>query len=303
MRHFSSLSEYLEYLNWPKPEYPMLGVVSLSDEVFFRGLVRRSSPPVTNDFYMVAIKRLISGSLLYGRTKYDFSNGTMKFLAPDQVLEWEEVEMDNWGYAILFHKDYVRGHELENRLKKYGFFSYATHEALHLSPREERVALTIFETIMTEYLASPDEFSREIILSQLDTLFRYSDRFYKRQFQDRRVLATEMSERLNAILRDYFESGRFEEHGVPSIEWIAGELNMSARYLSDALKSETGRTTMEHVHLFLIDEAKSLLLVPSMSVSETAYRLGFEYPQYFSRLFRKKVGMSPKEYQKQSIMQ
>lgn len=252
---------------------------------------------------MIKIMKVLKGDVHYGRTKYDFSNGSLKFVAPNQVMEWHEVVTAPWGYGLVFHKDYIRGYDIEKRVKRYGFFSYATNEALHLSPREEEITLNIFRNMEAEYRANPDEFSKEIILAHLDTLLKYSDRFYKRQFIDRKPMNTELSERFSSLLLDYFESGQFREKGTPSIEWIAGELSMSSRYLSDSLKTETGKTAMEHIHLFLIDEAKSLLLAPDTTVSETAYRLGFEYPQYFSRLFKKKTGMTPKEYRNKNRMQ
>lgn len=302
MQHFTNLRDIHDYMRWPPPLHSMLSALSFKDLMANeQGLA--SSPPISSDFYLISIKRLITGNVRYGRTKYDFTHGTMKFLAPGQVLEWDDVEMEPWGYIIFIHRDYVRGYDIEHRMKKYGFFSYATNEALHLSPREEEIALSIFRTIEEEYRGNPDEFSKEIILSQLDTLFKYSDRFYKRQFTDRKALNTELSESFNALLVDYFESGKFEEQGTPSIEWVAEQLSLSPRYLSDSLKAETGKTALEHIHLFLIDEAKSLLLAPGMTVSETAYRLGFEYPQYFSRLFKKKTGMTPKEYQTEHTVQ
>lgn len=303
MLHFSSLQEVHAYLNWPPPLHAMFSITPFGGEREHREECRGSMPRSTGDYYLISIKKLIRGSVFYGRTKYDFGHGTMKFVAPGQVLEWVDVEIEPWGYCLLVHKDYVRGYPIESRLKKYGFFNYSANEALHLSPREQEIALSVFEALETEYRANPDEFSKDIILSQLDTLLRYADRFYKRQFTDRKALNTDLSERFNALLIEYFESERFLDEGMPGIEWLADQLSLSPRYLSDTLKAETGKTAKEHIHLFLIDAAKSLLLSPGMTVSETAYRLGFEYPQYFSRLFRKKTGQSPSEYQAENSVQ
>ena len=160
---------------------------------------------------------------------------------------------------------------------------------------------SLIDNAESEYLNNPDEFSKDIILSQIDTLLRYADRYYKRQFINRTNLAGETIERFQELLNDHFESGAFQKSGAPRVEDVANDLKMSPRYLSDTLKAETGKTAIDHIHLYLIDEAKNLLLDPTVSISETAYKLGFEYPQYFSRLFKKKVGVSPTEYRHQYL--
>jgi len=158
----------------------------------------------------------------------------------------------------------------------------------------------IIGSINEEYLGNPDEYSRDIILAHLDSLLRYATRFYNRQFINRKEINTHLASRFQTVLTEYFESSSFQEKGLPNIETIAETLAVSPRYLSDSLKAETGKSAIEHLHLYLVEEAKSLLLAPSVSVSEVAYQLGFEYPQYFSRLFKKKTGLSPREYQSQN---
>lgn len=303
MQHFNTLREIHDHLGWAPPLHPMFSITPFGEAADGRAGCSGTGSAISGDCYLISIKRLIKGEVFYGRTRYDFTHGTMKFMGPGQRLEWVDVEIEPWGYCVIMHKDYVRGYDIESRIRKYGFFSYAANEALHLSPREEETALSIFRAIEGEYRTNPDEFSKEIILAHLDTLLKYADRFYKRQFTDRKALNSELSERFEAILREYFESDRFAEDGTPGIDWIADRLSLSSRYLSDTLKAETGKTAKEHIHLFLIDTAKSLLLSPGMTVSETAYRLGFEYPQYFSRLFRKKTGMSPRQYQTENAVQ
>ena len=200
------------------------------------------------------------------------------------------------AFHIAFHKDYINGTPLFDKVKKYNFFNYRVNEALHLSPKEEELMKTIFKNIKTEYNNNQDEFSKEIILSHLDTLLKYSNRFYKRQFLNRKEINQTLFTRFKNILDEYFETNQLEEKGIPTVEWLAKQLGISHRYMSDTIKAETGKTAINQINLYLIEEAKNLLLAPNVSISETAYKLGFEYPQYFSRLFKKKTGISPKEY-------
>ena len=200
------------------------------------------------------------------------------------------------AYHITFHKDFIQGTALYDQMKKYHFFEYRVNEALHLSPKEEVQLKSIFRNIEEEYHNNQDEFSKEIILSQLETLLKYSDRYYKRQFLNRKTINQTMLSRFTEVLNEYFEEGNLLNKGVPTVDWLAGKLEVSHRYMSDMIKAETGKTAIDQINLFLIEEAKNLLLAPNASISETAYQLGFEYPQYFSRLFKKKTGMSPKEY-------
>ncbi len=296
MQHFKTLLSFLDYLELPRSEHPMLSVFNSKGDGYLP-CPRESSPPITNDCYSISFKKNVKGNLNYGRTKYDFTNGALIFIAPRQVLQWDNsVVFEQKGFSINFHEDFIKGTELAQQIKKYGFFSYSTNEALHLSPKEEKQIESILENIEIEYQNNQDEFSKDIIISQLDTLLKYANRFYERQFLNRKELSNDLLEQFNLNLSDYFESGQLEEKGIPSIEQIANKMSLSQRYLSDTLKKETGKTTTEHLHLYLIDEAKHILLQPNKSISEVAYELGFEYPQYFSRLFKKKEGINPIEY-------
>ena len=298
MQHFKTLSSYFNYLGLPRPEHPMLSVFNSKGEDYLP-CPRESSPPITNDCYTISFKKFIEGDLNYGRTKYDFTNGVLFFIAPRQVLQWDSSAVfEQKGFSLNFHEDFLKGTELAQRIKKYGFFSYSTNEALHLSPREEKQLESIIDNIEIEYQNNQDAFSKEIIISQLDTLLKYANRFYERQFINRKELSNDLLEQFNLYLSDYFESGQLEENGIPSIEQIANQMSVSKRYLSDTLKKETGKTTTEHLQLHLIDVAKNNLLQPNKTISQVAYELGFEYPPYFSRLFKKKEGISPKEYRK-----
>ncbi|MFZ1805816.1 MAG: helix-turn-helix transcriptional regulator [Cyclobacteriaceae bacterium] len=302
MQHFKTLSAYIDYLELPRPEHPMLSVFSAIGDGFLP-CPKESSPPITNDCYTISFKKIVKGDLNYGRTKYDFTNGALFFISPRQVLQWDSsVVFEQKGFSINFHEDFLKGTELAHQIKKYGFFSYTVNEALHLSPKEEKLIESIVESIDMEYQNNQDKFSKEIIISQLSTLFKYANRFYERQFFNRKELSNDLLEQFNQQLDDYFDSRQLQEKGIPSIEQIAESMSVSQRYLSDTLKKETGKTSTEHLQLYLIDEAKNILLNPNKTIAEVAYELGFEYPPYFSRLFKKKEGISPTEYREKYRM-
>ena len=299
MEHFKTLSAYLEYLELPKSEHPMISVL-FADGQDFLPCPKPSSPPITNACYSISLKKLIHGELNYGRTKFDFSNGALICMGPRQVMQWDQpVEFEQKGFSINFHEDFVKGTPLAKQIKDCGFFNYSVHEALHLSPKEEDLLMSIVANIHDEYNNNTDAFSRDIILTQLSTLLKYASRFYERQFEHRKDLATHMVQQFRGFLDGYLAAGKLQEQGIPAIAEIAGELTVSQRYLSDALKKETGLTSTEHLQLYLIDQAKHALLDPDKTISEVAYALGFEYPPYFSRLFKKTAGVSPSEYRNQ----
>ena len=302
MQHFKTLSAYLKYLELPRPEHPMFSLYTAMGEGFLP-CPKESSPPVTNDCYSISFKRFVTGDLTYGRTKYDFTNGALFFIAPRQVLQWDNNAVFlQKGFSINFHEDFLKGTELAHQIKKYGFFSYSVNEALHLSPKEEKQIELIVENIELEYQNNQDSFSKGLIVSHLSTLLKYAQRFYERQFTNRTQYAHDLLEQFNQQLESYVDSGQLQENGIPNIEQIAEKLSVSQRYLSDTLKKETGKTTTEHLHLYLIDEAKNILLNPKKTIAEVAYELGFEYPPYFSRLFKKKEGISPTAYREQYKM-
>lgn len=295
---FKNITDLHAYNGMPEPENPLF---SASHKIVKQDSTEscddtNEAVSLTCDFYSISLKNIISGELVYGRTKYDCTNGTLLFTAPNQKLIFKNLVFSSEAYHISFHKDYIRGTDLFKEIKKYHFFEYSVNEALHLSPREETLIKSIFSNIEAEYHNNQDEFSKEIILSQMETLFKYSDRFYKRQFLNRKPINQTMLSQFTEILNAYFEEGQLLNKGIPTVDWLAGKLRVSHRYMSDMIKAETGKTAIDQINLFLIEEAKNLLLAPNASISETAYQLGFEYPQYFSRLFKKKTGMSPKAY-------
>ena len=297
---YHSISEFHKQNNFPPPENPLFSVIhtKLKEGETSNCEDEELSEPVslTNRFYSISLKNIISGEILYGRTKYDCTNGTLLFTAPDQTMVFKGMVFSSEAFHIAFHKDFISGTPLFEKIKKYNFFNYNVNEALHLSPKEEELLKMIFKSIEAEYHNNQDEFSKELILSHLETLLKYADRFYKRQFLNRKDINQELFTRFSNILDTYTEANLLEEKGIPTVDWMANQLGVSHRYMSDTIKAETGKTAVDQINLYLIEEAKNLLLSPNASISETAYKLGFEYPQYFSRLFKKKTGISPKKY-------
>ena len=295
---FKNITEFNQAQNLPEPENPLfsIGHKELSRDEVENCVTSNKKVSYSNQFYLISLKNIVSGEIIYGRTKYDCDTGTLLFSAPNQTYTVKDIVVSSESWFIAFHKDYLNGSQLFEKIKKYNYFNYQVNEALHLSPKEEQLLKTILKNIQSEYHNNQDEFSKEIILSHLETLLKYADRFYKRQFLNRKEINKALFTLFKDILDEYFESNQFEEKGIPSIEWMAGQLGVSHRYMSDTIKAETGKTAVDQINLYLIEEAKNLLLAPNASITETAYKLGFEYPQYFSRLFKKKTGISPKEY-------
>jgi AraC-like DNA-binding protein len=296
--NFKNITEFNRAQNLPEPENPLfsIGHKKLGPDESENCVASNEDVSYTNPFYLISLKKIVSGEIIYGRTKYDCSTGTLLFSAPNQTYTVKNVAISSESWFIAFHEDFIRGRDIRKLIKNYNFFNYNVNEALHLSPKEEETIKSIFRNIETEYQNNQDEFSKEIIISHLETFFKYADRFYKRQFLNRKEINKALMTRFKEVLDTYFESGQQMEKGIPSIEWMAAQLGISHRYMSDSIKAETGKTAIDQINLYLIEEAKNLLLAPNASISETAYQLGFEYPQYFSRLFKKKTGVSPKEY-------
>lgn len=294
MVHFKSLSEMHRINGYPPPENPMLSLLRCNQTCSFGNM------EFTSDFYMIALKKMKAGVIVYGRTKYDHdSGGSLYFTKPRQVIEMRGIELEEDGFAIYFHEDFLNGHSLHADLKKYHYFEYEANEALHLSPREEEIIWELYNKIATEYHNNQDEYSRDIILTHIDSILKYSQRFYKRQFINRTEVSGKVVSKFNQALLSYFEKGLLTEKGLPSVTSMADGLHMSPRYLSDLLKQETGKTAIELIHIFLVSEAKNRLKGEDATIGEIAFSLGFENLPYFSRLFKKEVGLSPNQYKKQ----
>lgn len=297
MQHFKSLSEYARHNGFAPPENPLINLVECA-KIDACSLGREE---FTADFYMIMFKKMKSGVIVYGRTKYDHDNGSLSFIKPRQIMKMDNIELEEKGFLILIHEDYFNGHNLHSEIKKYGYFDYEANEALHLSAREEDIIWDLFYKMQAEYTNNQDEYSRDIMLTHIDSILKYSQRFYKRQFINRTQLSGKTVSRFNEVLSSYFENGQLKDKGLPSVKAMADLLNTSSRYLSDLLRQETGKTAIELIHIFLIGEAKNMLQASENTISETAYFLGFENPPYFSRLFKKEVGLTPVEFRKQFL--
>jgi len=296
MVHFKTLGEMHKANGFPPPENPMLSTV------FCRDTCDRTDKDFTGDFYMIAFKKMKSGVIVYGRTRYDHSTGgSMYFIKPRQRMQIKDLHLEEDGFAIFFHEDYLHGHKLHDDIKKYHFFDYEANEALHLSPKEEQTIWELYHKINNEYNNNQDEYSKDIMLGHIDSILKYSQRFYKRQFINRTEMSGNTVSKFNNILTSYFESGLLSEQGLPTVKYMASQLYVSPRYLSDMLKQETGKSAIELIHIFLISEAKNLLKGADETIAEIAYGLGFENLPYFSRLFKKETGVSPIQYKKQRL--
>ncbi|WP_430817437.1 helix-turn-helix domain-containing protein [Carboxylicivirga sp. RSCT41] len=295
---FKNIEEFNEDQCLPKPENPLFSIGNVKsgpDEIRQKHPTQKEIS-YTNEFYVISLKKIVSGEIIYGRTKYDCTTGTMLFWAPNQTLITRDIAIASDIWYINFHDDFIRGLDIRKRIKNYNFFNYNVNEALHLSPTEEETVKSIFRNIEKEYHNNQDEFSKDIIVSHLETLLKYADRFYKRQFLNRKELNKDLMTRFYDALNAYFENDQQIDNGIPSLAYMADQLGISQRYLSDSIKAESGKTAIDQINLYLVEEAKNLLLQPNASITETAYKLGFEYPQYFTRLFKKKTGVSPKGY-------
>lgn len=291
-----TISEFHTLRGLSKPRHPLISVISFDD-------MEQTEPGRQNlifDFYMISVKRDMAHKYRYGQKDYDFDEGVMFCMAPHQVLSItrEEKGKNPSGWMLMIHPDFLWNTAMAGAIRKYEFFDYSVHEALFLSADEEIKVLQIIENIKEEYQSNIDRFSQNIIISQLETLLNYSERFYQRQFITRHKASHQLLERLEILLNDYFEADDFPVKGLPSVQFLSEKLNMSPKYMRSVLKTLTGRTTQQHIHEKLIEKAKEKLSTTPLSVSEIAYELGFEHSQSFSKLFKSKAGVSPVEFRK-----
>lgn len=296
MQVINSISEKHRLVSLPAPLHPLVSVVRISDMRFTDSIQWEH---FSLGFYCISLKRNISGKTRYGQQYYDYDKGVMTFVAPKQVLSLPGTKSDNLnpasGYALLLHPDFLYKHPLAAAIKNYGFFSYAVNEALHLSEKEEKNITEIFQKIDDEY-QHIDKHTQDIILSQIDLLLKYCNRFYERQFITRKAVNHDLLTRMEQLLTEYFNGDDTLKNGLPTVESIAGKLNVTPHYLSDMLRSLTGQSAQQHIQERLIEKAKEYLSVTNLSVAEIAYQLGFEYPQSFNKLFKKKTNVSPLEF-------
>lgn len=284
----NTIEEYTTALGCPQANHPLISICRLSDVKDYIPLGK----PVQLNLYSVVMKDGANCTTKYGWREYDFTKGAINFFAPGQIHSWDEKteNVGRWGWMLAFHPDFIRKYPLGMKIGKLKLFSYETSEALHMSDAERSIIEGIMENIQNEDIRSIDEHSQDIIVSQLDVLLNYAERFYTRQFRTRNSVESDIQNRFQEILHKHFES---ETDKLITASDIASGLSMSTSYLSDLLRSLTGMNTQQHIHLYLIERAKGLLKTTDLSVSEIAYSLGFEYPQYFNRLFKSKTGQTP----------
>lgn len=291
-----SISEAHALYGFEKPRHPL---VSLIDFRAIKPEVRDAAAFYQMAFYTVSCKEF-SGALKYGRSYYDFEEGSLMFTAPNQVLSAApDLEMHK-GWGLFFHPDLVHGTGLGHRMQDYSFFHYETHEALHVS-EEERLLLTdCADKIRREYLQPIDKHTQSVIVSTIELLLNYCSRFYDRQFYTRAKVNSDIVQRFEVLLAAYFAEDTLIEKGLPDVKYFATRLHLSPNYLSDVLSKSTGKTTQEHIHLQMMEKAKSLLWGTHQSISEIAYRLGFEHPSHFNKIFKNKTGLSPGQFRNNS---
>ena len=271
--------------------HPLVGVVRF-DTAESQGNYR-----MTMGFYSVFLKETRGCRINYGKTGYDFDDQTVVSIAPGQTVGYTDIEgIPTKSVGLLFHPDFIRGTSLGRKIRKYTFFSYEANEALHLSEQERLVVLECLQNITGELNHAIDKHSRRLIVSNIELLLNYSIRFYERQFITRSEVNKDALSRFERLLNDYFKGDTPQRDGVPSVRWCAEQLHLSANYFGDLIKKETGKSAQEYIQLKVIDIAKERIFDATKSISEIAYELGFRYPQHFTRLFKKCVGMSPNEY-------
>jgi AraC family transcriptional activator of pobA len=293
MNAINSISQFHRLLSLPEPKHPLVSVINLASSVFLKDEIWKG---FINRFYCVALKREAKGKIRYGQQHYDYDKGVLSFTAPNQVqyLDVENMECGS-GFLLIFHPDFLLKHPLAGSIGNYGFFSYSVNEALHLSAEEEDDLVNILHKIDRECVHI-DKHTQEIILSQIELLLNYSNRFYERQFITRKNNNYELLAKFEHLVDSYFDTDGSAQQGLLTVQKIAEQMNLSPNYLSDLLRVHTGQNTQQHLHEKLIEKAKEKLSATRLSVSEIAYALGFEHAQSFSTLFKKKTQMSPLEF-------
>jgi AraC family transcriptional activator of pobA len=296
VNHFTSLTEAARVFGLPEPNHPLITILGAESTQ----VVERHFPQShVLHFYKISYKPRLSGRIKYGQHYYDFDEGGLLFAAPGQIIGHDE----NHGgvcsqYTLLIHPDFFLSYPLAKKIKQYGFFSYSANEALHLSDKEKAVIITLFGIIEEELNSRLDDFSQDVVISQIELLLNYANRFYRRQFITRKAVSNDLLQNLEEILDACFDGGQSLNQGIPTVHQLAEKLHISPSYLSDMLRSLTGQNAQQHIHNKLIEKAKEQLSATSLSVSEIAYSLGFEHPQSFSKLFKIKTRLSPVEFRR-----
>ncbi|WP_428660396.1 helix-turn-helix domain-containing protein [Runella sp.] len=290
---FHSIAEMNKALGMPPPLHPL---IALNDYKNITADISDIVKGMLMDFYKISYKRNLSGKIKYGQHYYDFNEGGLSFISPNQLIAEDESNGECDGFTLLIHPDFLRGYSLTTTIKNYGFFSYSANEALQLSEKEKETVLGIFKNIQDELEQRLDNFSQDVIISQIELLLNYSNRFYNRQFITRKAVNNSLLTQMEKLLDDFFTT----QEGLPTVHYLADKLNVSPTYLSDLLRNLTGMNAQQHIHQKLIEKAKEILSTGNLSVAEVAYQLGFEHPQSFSKIFKRKTNLTPIEF-KQSF--
>lgn len=285
----SSISELHSLLQLPGPLHPLVSLVDNTKLSVSKEMLNRS---FLLNFYKISYKYSRVGKMGYGQGYYDFNEGGMMFTAPGQILSTDE-NAEYCGYTLLVHPDFIRSYPLAKNIKNFGFFLYDTNEALHLSDQEKNIITGLLDSIQNELNTAIDEVSQDVVVSYIEVLLNYSNRFYKRQFITRKVVHNDLLAKMDVVLENYFNQEETLRNGLPTVDFLASELHFSPHYLSDMLRNLTGQNAQQHIHEKLIEKAKEYLTSTSLSVSEVAYALGFEHPQSFNKLFKKKTDQTP----------
>ena len=292
---FNSLSRLHKVLDIPAPMHPLVSLINNATGTI--SLERLPTPHILS-FYKISYKMNFQGKFRYGQHYYDFKEGGMFFVSPNQITGAHGSLSDQSGYTLLFHPDFLLGYELARKIKEYGFFFYSINEALHLSEKEKTTIISVFQSIEEELKGRIDNFSQDVIISQIELLLNYANRFYSRQFITRKAVSSDLLQRVEDILHTYFKLPGAQKQGLPTVQFLSAQLNVSANYLSDMLRSLTGQNAQQHIHNHLIEKAKEQLSTSQASISEIAYELGFEHPQSFSKLFKLKTSVSPLDFRR-----
>lgn len=287
--HFKTIADFHQTAGVSKPKHPLFSIHRFED---FPEAEPKQRIRLINDFYQITLKKECPCKMQYGQTLFDFDEGVISCFAPRQVsIIDKDFAFAKSGWLINVHPDFLRPYPLNQKIKTYGFFDYEINEALILSEEEQKSIETIFEQIEKEYYLPIDQFSQDVLVSALDLILTHCNRYYNRQFITRKTQNSELLSRAENVLNQFFSHSI--EQKLPTPAYLASQLNLSPKYLSDCLKQLTGQTTQQIIHDKLIEKAKEILTTTELSVSEIAYQLGFEYPQSFNKLFKNKTCMSP----------
>ncbi len=288
---FDTIKKYSETFN-NKTLHPLINLVDLNKS---HEILRTR---FTLSFYAIVIKETRCGDIRYGNQYYDYDEGSMVFFGPNQIITSQpEGELHQpYGQALIFHPDLLHGSSLGKTIHDYSYFGYQSNEALHLSEKEKEIVINCFDNIALEISQNIDRHSKKLIIANLELLLKYCTRFYDRQFITRELANHGIIERFEALLQTYIFSEKIKDMGLPSVNYFANELHLSANYFGDVIKKETGKSALEYIHLKVLDIAKDRILDPTKTISEVAFDLGFKYPQHFTRLFKQKIGVTPLGY-------